>query len=57
MERDALDAALVAFPAEALLTPVWRARSPGRGLDELEPRGLASEATPLLGGLAIFAAR
>jgi UDP-GlcNAc:undecaprenyl-phosphate GlcNAc-1-phosphate transferase len=56
MERDALYAALVAFAAAALLTPVVArfARRIG-AVDELKPRGLASEATPLLGGLAIFA--
>ncbi|HEY6696056.1 MAG TPA: MraY family glycosyltransferase [Solirubrobacteraceae bacterium] len=56
MERDALYAALVAFAAAALLTPVVArfARRVG-AVDELKARGLAREATPLLGGLAIFA--
>ena len=56
MERDALYAALVAFAAAALLTPLVArfARRVG-AVDELKARGLASEATPLLGGLAIFA--
>jgi UDP-GlcNAc:undecaprenyl-phosphate/decaprenyl-phosphate GlcNAc-1-phosphate transferase len=56
MEHDALYAALVAFAAAALLTPVVArfARRLG-AVDELKARGLAREATPLLGGLAIFA--
>jgi UDP-GlcNAc:undecaprenyl-phosphate GlcNAc-1-phosphate transferase len=56
MERDALYAALVAFAAAALLTP-FVARFARRlgAVDELKARGLAREATPLLGGLAIFA--
>ena len=56
MELDALYAALVAFAAAAALTPVVArvARRVG-AVDELKERGLASEATPLLGGLAIFA--
>jgi UDP-GlcNAc:undecaprenyl-phosphate GlcNAc-1-phosphate transferase len=56
MESEALYAFLVAFAAAALLTPpVARlARSIG-AVDSLKARGLASEATPLLGGLAIFA--
>jgi UDP-GlcNAc:undecaprenyl-phosphate/decaprenyl-phosphate GlcNAc-1-phosphate transferase len=56
MEADAFYAALVAFAAAALLTPVVArvARRIG-AVDELKDRGLASEATPLLGGLAIFA--
>ena len=56
METDALFAALVAFAAAALLTPLVArlARRIG-AVDELKERGLASEATPLLGGLAIFA--
>jgi UDP-GlcNAc:undecaprenyl-phosphate/decaprenyl-phosphate GlcNAc-1-phosphate transferase len=56
MERDALYAALVAFAAAALLTPVVArfARRVG-AVDQMKERGLASEATPLLGGLAIFA--
>ena len=56
MELDALYAALVAFAAAAALTPVVArlARRVG-AVDEMKDRGLASEATPLLGGLAIFA--
>jgi UDP-GlcNAc:undecaprenyl-phosphate/decaprenyl-phosphate GlcNAc-1-phosphate transferase len=56
METDALYAALVAFAAAAALTPLVArlARRIG-AVDELKDRGLASEATPLLGGLAIFA--
>jgi UDP-GlcNAc:undecaprenyl-phosphate GlcNAc-1-phosphate transferase len=56
MEQDALYAALVAFAAAALLTPVAArfARRIG-AVDELKARGLAEQATPLLGGLAIFA--
>jgi UDP-GlcNAc:undecaprenyl-phosphate GlcNAc-1-phosphate transferase len=55
MESDALYGFLVAFAAAALLTPVVArlARRIG-AVDELKARGLASEATPLLGGLAIF---
>ena len=56
MEDDALYASLVAFAAAAALTPVVArlARRVG-AVDALKERGLASEATPLLGGLAIFA--
>jgi UDP-GlcNAc:undecaprenyl-phosphate GlcNAc-1-phosphate transferase len=56
MERDALYAALVAFAAAALLTPLVArlARRVG-AVDAIKDRGLAREATPLLGGLAIFA--
>jgi UDP-GlcNAc:undecaprenyl-phosphate/decaprenyl-phosphate GlcNAc-1-phosphate transferase len=56
MESDALYGFLVAFAAAALLTPLVArlARRIG-AVDELKARGLASEATPLLGGLAIFA--
>jgi UDP-GlcNAc:undecaprenyl-phosphate GlcNAc-1-phosphate transferase len=56
MELRAVYACLVAFAAAALLTPV-AARLAGRvgAVDELTERGLAREATPLLGGLAIFA--
>jgi UDP-GlcNAc:undecaprenyl-phosphate GlcNAc-1-phosphate transferase len=56
MESDALYGFLVAFAAAALLTPLVArlARRVG-AVDELKARGLASEATPLLGGLAIFA--
>jgi UDP-GlcNAc:undecaprenyl-phosphate GlcNAc-1-phosphate transferase len=56
MERDALYGFLVAFAAAALLTPIVArfARRIG-AVDGMKARGLASEATPLLGGLAIFA--
>jgi UDP-GlcNAc:undecaprenyl-phosphate/decaprenyl-phosphate GlcNAc-1-phosphate transferase len=56
METDALYAALVAFAAAAALTPLVArlARRVG-AVDEMKERGLAREATPLLGGLAIFA--
>jgi UDP-GlcNAc:undecaprenyl-phosphate GlcNAc-1-phosphate transferase len=56
MESHALYAALVAFAAAALLTPVAArfARRLG-AVDDVKARGLAREATPLLGGLAIFA--
>jgi UDP-GlcNAc:undecaprenyl-phosphate GlcNAc-1-phosphate transferase len=56
METDALYAALVAFAAAALLTPPVARFSRRLGaVDEVKARGLAREATPLLGGLAIFA--
>ena len=56
METDALYAALVAFAAASLLTPVVARLARRLGaVDELKERGLASEPTPLLGGLAIFA--
>jgi UDP-GlcNAc:undecaprenyl-phosphate GlcNAc-1-phosphate transferase len=56
MERDALYACLVAFAAAALLTPVAARLARRLGaVDGLKARGLASEATPLFGGLAIFA--
>ncbi|HET8756762.1 MAG TPA: MraY family glycosyltransferase [Solirubrobacteraceae bacterium] len=56
MESDALYAFLVAFAAAALLTPpVARLARRIGAVDSLKARGLASEATPLLGGLAIFA--
>jgi len=56
METDALYAALVAFAAAAVLTPLAArlARRAG-AVDDVKERGLAREATPLLGGLAIFA--
>jgi UDP-GlcNAc:undecaprenyl-phosphate GlcNAc-1-phosphate transferase len=56
MESKAVYAFLVAFAAAALLTPLVArlARRVG-AVDALKERGLASEATPLLGGLAIFA--
>src|SRR5690349_7012377 len=52
----AIYAALIAFAAAAVLTPVVArlARRIG-AVDDLKERGLAREATPLLGGLAIFA--
>jgi UDP-GlcNAc:undecaprenyl-phosphate/decaprenyl-phosphate GlcNAc-1-phosphate transferase len=56
METDALYACLVAFAAAALLTPVAARLARRLGaVDGLKARGLASEATPLFGGLAIFA--
>jgi len=56
MEIEALYACLVAFAAAAVLTPVAArlARRAG-AVDDVKERGLAREATPLLGGLAIFA--
>src|SRR6478752_5964456 len=56
MEVRAVYAALIAFAAAALLTPVVArlARRIG-AVDDLKERGLARDATPLLGGLAIFA--
>ncbi|MGH2948474.1 MAG: MraY family glycosyltransferase [Solirubrobacteraceae bacterium] len=56
MEIEAVYACLVAFAAAALLTPlVARLAHRVGAVDELKERGLAREATPLLGGLAIFA--
>jgi UDP-GlcNAc:undecaprenyl-phosphate/decaprenyl-phosphate GlcNAc-1-phosphate transferase len=56
MEIEAVYACLVAFAAAALLTPlVARLAHRIGAVDELKQRGLAREATPLLGGLAIFA--
>jgi UDP-GlcNAc:undecaprenyl-phosphate GlcNAc-1-phosphate transferase len=56
MELRACYAALVAFAAAAVLTPLVArlARRVG-AVDGLKERGLANAATPLLGGLAIFA--
>jgi UDP-GlcNAc:undecaprenyl-phosphate GlcNAc-1-phosphate transferase len=56
MELRAVYACLVAFAAAAVLTPVAAklARRVG-AVDEIKERGLARDATPLLGGLAIFA--
>jgi UDP-GlcNAc:undecaprenyl-phosphate GlcNAc-1-phosphate transferase len=56
MELRAVYACLVAFAAAAVLTPVVArlARRIG-AVDDIKDRGLAREATPLLGGLAIFA--
>jgi UDP-GlcNAc:undecaprenyl-phosphate GlcNAc-1-phosphate transferase len=55
MHAKAVFAALVAFAAAALLTPLAGrlARKVG-ALDDLKERGLSDRATPLLGGLAIF---
>jgi UDP-GlcNAc:undecaprenyl-phosphate GlcNAc-1-phosphate transferase len=57
VEGRAVLACLVAFAIAALLTPVVArlARRIG-AVDALSDRGLASDATPLLGGLAIFVA-
>ena len=57
MKDDALLGFLVALVVAALLTPVVArlARRVG-AVDDVKERGLAREATPLLGGLAIFAA-
>jgi UDP-GlcNAc:undecaprenyl-phosphate GlcNAc-1-phosphate transferase len=56
MELDALYAFLVAAAITALLTPLTMriARTVG-AIDEPRARGLSEQATPLLGGLAIFA--
>src|SRR4051812_39721644 len=56
MEQKAVYAGLVAFAVAALLTPVVArfARRIG-AVDDVKARGLARDATPLLGGLAIFA--
>jgi UDP-GlcNAc:undecaprenyl-phosphate GlcNAc-1-phosphate transferase len=57
MEGRAVLAALVAFAVAAVLTPaVARLARRVGAVDILSDRGLAREATPLLGGLAIFAA-
>lgn len=56
MELRAVYACLVAFAAAALLTPLAARLARRLGaVDELKDRGLARDATPLLGGLAIFA--
>jgi UDP-GlcNAc:undecaprenyl-phosphate/decaprenyl-phosphate GlcNAc-1-phosphate transferase len=56
MYAKALFAALVAFAVAALLTPpVARLARRLGAMDDLKERGLARSATPLLGGLAIFA--
>jgi UDP-GlcNAc:undecaprenyl-phosphate GlcNAc-1-phosphate transferase len=56
METEAIYACLVAFAAAALVTPlVARLAHRVGAVDALRQRGLAREATPLLGGLAIFA--
>ena len=55
MQDDALYAGIVAFAVAALLTPVVaRAARRVGAVDAVKERGLAREATPLLGGLAIF---
>jgi len=56
MEQKAVYAGLVAFAVAALLTPLVArlARRIG-AVDDVKERGLARDATPLLGGLAIFA--
>jgi UDP-GlcNAc:undecaprenyl-phosphate GlcNAc-1-phosphate transferase len=56
MELKALYAGLVAFAVAALATPLAArlARRIG-AVDDIKERGLARDATPLLGGLAIFA--
>jgi UDP-GlcNAc:undecaprenyl-phosphate/decaprenyl-phosphate GlcNAc-1-phosphate transferase len=56
MELRAVYACLVAFAAAALLTPlVARLANRLGAVDDIKDRGLARSATPLLGGLAIFA--
>jgi UDP-GlcNAc:undecaprenyl-phosphate GlcNAc-1-phosphate transferase len=56
MEQKAVYAGLVAFAVAAVLTPLVArlARRIG-AVDDVKERGLARDATPLLGGLAIFA--
>jgi UDP-GlcNAc:undecaprenyl-phosphate/decaprenyl-phosphate GlcNAc-1-phosphate transferase len=55
-EIDALYALLVAAAVTALLTPLTMRLATAVGaVDEPRERGLSSRATPLLGGLAIFA--
>ena len=55
-ELDALYAFLVAAAVTALLTPLtMRFASAVGAIDEPRERGLSDSATPLLGGLAIFA--
>src|SRR5215210_2993017 len=57
MKDDALLGFLAALVVAALLTPpVARLARRTGAVDSLKDRGLAREATPLLGGLAIFAA-
>jgi UDP-GlcNAc:undecaprenyl-phosphate/decaprenyl-phosphate GlcNAc-1-phosphate transferase len=57
MKDDALLGFLVALTVAALLTPpVARLARRVGAIDGVKERGLAREATPLLGGLAIFAA-
>lgn len=55
MEAKAVFAALIAFAAAAVLTPLAARLALRLGaVDDLKERGLAARATPLLGGLAIF---
>src|SRR4051794_16674963 len=56
MEQKAVYAGLVAFAVAAVVTPLVArlARRIG-AVDNVKERGLARDATPLLGGLAIFA--
>ncbi len=57
MVTKAVLAALVAFAVAAALTPLaGRFATRIGAVDDLKERGLASDATPLLGGLAIFVA-
>jgi UDP-GlcNAc:undecaprenyl-phosphate/decaprenyl-phosphate GlcNAc-1-phosphate transferase len=56
MEIRAVYACLIACAAAALLTPLVARLARRLGaVDEIKERGLARDATPLLGGLAIFA--
>jgi len=56
-ELDALTAFAIAFVAAALLTPATKRLARGVGaIDQSRGRGLSAGGTPLLGGLAIFAA-
>jgi len=57
MELHAVYACLIAFAVAAVLTP-FIARLARRigAVDEMKARGLAEQATPLLGGLGIFGA-
>jgi UDP-GlcNAc:undecaprenyl-phosphate/decaprenyl-phosphate GlcNAc-1-phosphate transferase len=56
MVLHAVYAALIAFAAAAVLTPLVARLARRLGaVDDLKERGLAQQATPLLGGLAIFA--
>src|SRR5215208_2571367 len=57
MKDDALLGVLVALAVAALLTPpVARLARRVGAVDRIRERGLARDSTPLLGGLAIFAA-
>ena len=56
-QRDAIFAFVVAFAAAALLTPLaGRFATRVGAIDQPRDRGLATRETPLLGGLAMFAA-